>query len=116
MAIKTELPRIFDSSKKELPAKDFLDALSAHIPVLDNGVFRMDVEGKLNTTTWRKPSDHHLSMALSLALRRLELSNEIKLAGKADAGSSFRLTGKNYRTGIGGLIGFESVIWSGRPI
>lgn len=105
-AIKDELPSVF-GSQRELPAKDFLSALSAQLPVLDFGVYRQEVENKLNATTWRKPAEGHLSMSLSLALRRLDLNSTIKLAGKSDAGGSFRLTGRNYRT----WIGFESVIW-----
>lgn len=107
-AIRDELPLIF-GTQKELPAKDFLSALSIRLPVLDYGVYRKDVEGSLSMTTWRKPTEGHLSMSLSLALRRLDLSATIKLAGKADTGSSFRLTGRNYRT----WVGFESVIWDG---
>lgn len=105
-AIRDELPLVF-GYQRELPANDFLSALSAQLPVLDFGVYRQEVENKLSATTWRKPAEGHLSMSLSLALRRLDLNSTIKLAGKADAGGSFRLTGRNYRT----WIGFESVIW-----
>ena len=48
-------------------------------------------------------------MSLSLALRRLSLDNVIRLEGRADAGSSYSLTGRNYRT----WLGFESVRWVG---
>lgn len=108
LAIRDELPFLF-GEVRELPAKDFIDALNTRLPILDYGVYRQEVEGILSATTWRKPSEGHLSMSLSFALRRLDLDATIKLAGKADAGSSFRLTGKNYRT----WIGFESVIWMG---
>jgi hypothetical protein len=107
-AIRDELPLIF-GTQKELSAKDFLRALSIRLPVLDYGVYRKEVENSLSITTWRKPTEGHLSMSLSLALRRLDLNTTIKLAGKADTGSSFRLTGRNYRT----WVGFESVIWDG---
>lgn len=108
LAIRDELPLIF-GSQRELPSKDFLSALSAQLPVLDFGVYRQEIESNLSTSTWRKPSDGHLSISLSLALRRLDLNGVIKLAGKADTGNSIRLTGQNYRT----WIGFESVIWGG---
>lgn len=108
LAIRDELPLIF-GGQRELPAKDFLGALSTQLPVLDYGVYRQEVESNLSTTTWRKPVEGHLSMSLSLALRRLDLNGTIKLKGQADAGTSLRLTGQNYRT----WIGFESVVWTG---
>ena len=108
LAIRDELPSIF-GRQRELPAKDFLSGLSAQLPVIDYGVYRQEIERNLSATTWRKPGEGHLSMSLSLALRRLDLNTTIKLMGKADTGSSFRLTGRNYRT----WIGFESVIWNG---
>ena len=40
------------------------------------------------------------------------LDNVIRLEGKADTGSSYRLTGMNYRT----WGGFESVRWVGGTI
>lgn len=108
VAIRDELPLIF-GTQKEMSAKDFLTALSTQLPVLDNGVYRREVESNLNIETWRKPSEGHLSMSLSFALRRLDLSGEIKLKVQADAVSSVRLTGQDYRT----WIGFESLVWSG---
>lgn len=107
-AVKDELPSIF-GKHKEIKAKEFLDALSSQIPIVDFGTYRKQVEEHLNISTWHKQTEGHLSMSLSLALRRLELDKIIKLEGRADAGSSFRLTGQNYRP----WVGFESVIWNG---
>lgn len=107
-AIKDELPMIF-SGRHELPALEFLHALGERLPVLDFGAVRKMLEEKLNPASWRKPADGHLSLSLSLAMQRLDLSSTIKLTGKADAKSSYRLTGRNYRT----WRGFESVIWNG---
>lgn len=107
-AIRDTLPEIF-TSKKEIHAHDFLRILSTKLPVFDSGSFREKIEGSLNPSTWRKPPDGHLSVSLSFALKRLDMSNVIRLIGKADAGVSFRLTGKNYRT----WGGFESVTWLG---
>jgi hypothetical protein len=111
VAIRSELPLVF-GNQQELPAKDFLAALSMHLPVLDNGTYRREVESNMNPASWRKPDEGHLSMSLSFALRRLDLSGAIKLKGQADAVSSVRLTGQNYRT----WIGFESVVWNGRHV
>lgn len=108
VAIRDELPLVF-GKQQELSAKDFLSALSNQLPVLDNGVYRREVESSMNPAIWRKPDEGHLSMSLSFALRRLDLSGAIKLKSQADAGSSVRLIGQNYQT----WIGFESVVWNG---
>jgi hypothetical protein len=107
--ISLYLPQIF-SNTKSLPAGDFLSALSTLIPVLDSGKYRNEVEATLDKTHWRSTEGNSLSMSLSLALRRLELSGELQLLGKADAGSSYSLTGAKYRL----WKGFESVVWRGR--
>jgi hypothetical protein len=99
-AIKEELPLIFDG-QKDLPAKDFLLKLSSQLPVFDGGIYRQEIEKNLNTTTWRRPDEGQLSMSLSFALQRLALNRKIKLYGKSDTGSSFRLAGKDYRIWIG---------------
>ena len=108
IAVKTALPTIF-GSRTALPASEFIAALASNLPVLDFGMYRHEVEEILNPVAWRHPEEGHLSMSLSLALRRLALDNVIRLEGKADAGTSYRLTGRNYRT----LLGFESVRWMG---
>lgn len=108
VAVREALPSIF-GGHKEIPAKDFLLALASRLPVLDFGSYRKEVESVLNEASWRKPSEGHLSMSLSFALRRLDLDKIIQLVGKADTGSSYRLTGRNYRT----WLGFETVAWKG---
>jgi hypothetical protein len=108
VAIKAELKRIFES-RSEIPAREFLDLLATRLPILDFGRYRKEVEENLNSTRWRKPAEGHLSMSLSLALRRLALDNILRLEGRADAGSSYRLTGRDYRS----WVGFESVRWNG---
>jgi hypothetical protein len=111
VAVRDELPSIF-GSEKDLPAKDFLHALASRLPVLDFGSYRKELESNLNEAKWRKPPEGHLSMSLSFALKRLELDNIIKLGGKADTGSSFRLTGRNYRP----WSGFEHVYLQGGQV
>ncbi len=108
IAIKAELPTIF-KDRPDLSAHDFITALASRLPVLDFGQYRLLVEDILSKECWRQPDNIHLSMSLSLALRRLDLDNVIHLTGQADAGTSYRLTGRNYRS----WIGFESVRWIG---
>jgi hypothetical protein len=108
LAIREELPTIF-GSRTDLPAQEFTTALASRLPVFDFGQYRQTVEEVLNPAAWQPPENGHLSMSLSLALRRLALENVIRLEGKADAGTSFRLTGRKSRI----WLGFESVRWMG---
>lgn len=96
-AVRGELDDIFHDHESMF-AEEFLDELSARLPVLDGGVYRKEVEANLRQDTWRKPDQGHLSMSLSMALRRLELNGTIVLDRKADAGHVVSLTGRNYRT------------------
>jgi hypothetical protein len=96
-AVRGELADIFQDGES-MSAEAFLDELSARLPVLDGGVYRKEVEANLRPDTWRKPEQGHLSMSLSMALRRLELNGTIVLDRKADAGYVASLSGRNYRT------------------
>lgn len=96
-AVRGELADIFQDGES-MSAEAFLDELSARLPVLDGGVYRKEVEANLRPDTWRKPEQGHLSMSLSMALRRLELDGTIVLDRKADAGHVVSLSGRNYRT------------------
>lgn len=107
-AIYETLPSVFRGNN-ELLAADFLTGLSSILPVLDFGKYRTEVESNLDPTVWRKPTENHLSMSLSFALRRLELNKIIRLQSRSDTGSSIRLTGRDFKT----WNGFESVVWLG---
>lgn len=96
-AVSAELSSIF-GKRRILPATDFIQEVQKRLPVLDFGVYRVEVESALNEEAWRRPSADHLSMSLSLALRRLQLANTIALDTKADTGQGFSLTGKDYRS------------------
>lgn len=95
-AVRGELSSILGVGET-MPATVFLDELSTKIPVLDGGRYRKEVEANLRLDTWRKPAEGHLSMSLSIALRRLELNGTLVLETKADAGSVVKLTGRNFR-------------------
>jgi hypothetical protein len=95
-AVRGELPSMMGAGET-MAATVFLEALSANVPVLDGGVYRQEVEANLRTDTWHQPPVGHLSMSLSMALRRLELDGTIFLETKADAGSVVKLTGRDHR-------------------
>jgi hypothetical protein len=96
-AIRSELPEIFQGATV-MPASIFLRELSSRLPVLDSGRYRVEVENALNPAYWRRPPEGHLSTSLSLALRRLQLDQTIALTSPADAGESFTLSGRGFRT------------------
>lgn len=95
--VRAELPSILGVGER-MAASVFLDELSANVPVLDGGTYRKEVEANLRVDTWHQPPAGHLSMSLSMALRRLELDGTIVLETKADAGSVVKLTGRHNRT------------------
>lgn len=72
---------------KGLRSDEFLSRLAEAIPVIDGGEYRRKVEAKLDVGSWVRPADGYLSTSLSLALKRLDLSEEIKLVSGSDAKS-----------------------------
>lgn len=96
-AVRDELPHILGKGKT-MAAEAFIKALGARLPVLDGGVYRNEVEANLRPDRWRRPEPGHLSMSLSMALRRLDLDGTIKLETLADSGAVVKLSGRNYRT------------------
>jgi hypothetical protein len=96
-AVREELSQILGKGET-MAAEIFLEELSVRLPVLDGGKYRREVEESLRSDSWRGPSGGHLSMSLSMALRRLELNGTIVLETKADTGSVVSLTGRNFRT------------------
>lgn len=96
-AVRDEMPSLFHGAKS-IPITEFLTELGARLPVFDDGAYRKLIESNLNEEVWRRVPDSHISMSLSLALRRLELDKTIAFEDKADAGHSISLTGRNYRT------------------
>lgn len=97
VAVREELPAIFDQSRR-LTADLFVKELVSRLPVFDFGKYRELIEATLDEGRWRRPPDGHLSMSLSLALRRLDLDNTISLVTQSDAGQGFALCGRQYRT------------------
>lgn len=96
-AVRDELAHILGPGET-MAAEVFIAELSARVPVLDGGTYRKEVEAHLRPDKWRPPAEGHLSMSLSMALRRLDLSGAIVLDTKADAGAALKLTGRGFRT------------------
>lgn len=97
VAVREELPAIFNESR-QLTADLFVKELASRLPVFDFGKYRELIEATLDEERWRRPPDGHLSMSLSLALRRLDLDNTIRLTTQSDAGQGFALCGRQYKT------------------
>lgn len=96
-AVRTELKSLLPG-EEPLDARTFVSELARRLPVFDGGAYRMDVEGQLDESTWRRPADGHLSMSLSFALRRLLLDGSLILEAKSDAVHGYMLTGKDYNS------------------
>jgi len=83
---------------ESLVAAEFVSRLASRIPVLDRGIYRIEVERSLKKETWPSPSPDHLSSSLSFALRRLQRQGLISFESMADAGSRLVLTGQSGST------------------
>lgn len=97
-AIRDVLPEAIGGSS-ELSAQEFIDKLSAALPVLDGGRYRVHVEAN-----WRRgESDQsRLSAPLSDALERLRGTRELHFDDRADASRVTRHDGSTFshvRTG-----------------
>jgi hypothetical protein len=90
VAVRESLPQVFPGGRT-LIATSFLESLAHVLPVLDFGAYRQEVENALNPRNWRRPPKFFLSTSLSRALKRLELSGDLTLEHRADAGESYRL-------------------------
>ena len=86
-AIREELPVVF-GKQSELSANDFMTRLGEHLPVLDGGRYRLEIEDVLDPTEWQPPvRPDLLSTSLSRALWRLSRpGGPLRLDMRADAG------------------------------
>jgi hypothetical protein len=85
-AIGDELERIFSGSA-ELSATQLKNRIAALFPVMDGGMYRVEVEKALNPATWPGlPGEEYLSTSLSRALWRLNDEGRLALEHRSDAG------------------------------
>jgi hypothetical protein len=96
-ALRNALPIIF-GNRLTLSADEFLFATAEAVPVLDHGIYRKMVEGKLRENEgpdgWLSPPQGQLSTSLSRALLRLISDGTLKVENRSDAPERARLTGR----------------------
>ena len=97
IVVRSQLKEVIQENES-LNADEFVSRIAARIPVLDKGIYRIEVEQALKKQTWRAPATDHLSSSLSIALRRLQKQGTIALESMADSGSRLALTGQFGRT------------------
>lgn len=72
----------------------FLSELADQVPVVDRGVYRLEVESRLNESKWKNPGEHDVSTSLSRALLRLQSQDIIRLEKRSDSDAQVRLIGR----------------------
>ena len=85
------------SNRAETTVSDFVKELSDIVPVVDGGVYRLEVESRLKSDKWQRPAPGEVSTSLSIALLRLRESGELRFESRSDASSQMKLIGRNGR-------------------
>ncbi|MBX3418328.1 MAG: hypothetical protein KF851_12050 [Pirellulaceae bacterium] len=85
------------SNRSETPMNQFVKELSEIVPVLDGGVYRLEVESRLKVEKWQRPGQNEVSTSLSRAFLRLRESGEIRFESRSDASGHMALIGRNGR-------------------
>jgi hypothetical protein len=96
-AVRDILPSIFDR-EESLPAPIFVERAAAALPVLDGGVYRLQIEEVLKDSNWTRPADGHLSTAFSRAIQRLDREGLIAAEKKSDTEDGIMLVGAHLRS------------------
>lgn len=94
VAIRDVLPELM-SEGEELLANDLVNRLSARLPVLDRGAYRLELHTRLRPEFRPTSEAGRLSTSLSRALYSLQGDRTLLFENRADAGSSIVLTGRN---------------------
>jgi hypothetical protein len=101
LAIMEVLPDCIEPGEG-MPAKDFIEKLAHALPVLDGGLYRQAVLGKLRENALTPLQSSQLSTSLSRSLHFLMVNQTLQFKSLSDVGSSITLTGRdglqtNYR-------------------
>ena len=94
-AIEEELDAIFHD-EEDLDSDIFMERLASNIPVLDGGIYRLEVENKMDLKGMVPPGDKELSYSLSKSLDELIKKEVIVVDRNSDA--EIRRF-KNFRSG-----------------
>ena len=89
-AVRRALKRVFDS-ESTLVAEEFFGRLAKHVPLLDGGSFRQQVDEKISETRVGETSERIVSKALSVSLERLRRSLELSFDSHSDDPKSYVL-------------------------
>ncbi len=99
-AVADALPGIF-GRKQTLAASEFMAGLTEAVPVLDDGLYRRNVEKRLRDHSgpdaWKALPDKQISTSLTRALLRLKQDDTLRLELKADAKDRVFLIGRQQR-------------------
>ena len=96
-ALREALPDIFGSNQ-ELSAPAFVARAAGVLPVLDGGIYRVQVERVLKESAWPRLRAGLVSSSLSRAIQRLDHEGFISLSDRSDTEGVVSLTGSNART------------------
>lgn len=96
-ALLEALPDIFGSNQ-ELSAPAFVARAGGVLPVLDGGIYRVQVERVLKESAWPRLRAGLVSSSLSRAIQRLDREGFISLSNRSDTEGVVSLTGSNART------------------
>jgi hypothetical protein len=94
VAISEVLPDCINPGE-EMPAKDLIEKFAQALPVIDGGLYRQAVLGKLRDNALPPLQATQLSTSLSRALHCLMVNQTLHFSSRADVGSSILLTGRN---------------------
>jgi hypothetical protein len=94
LAISEVLPDCINPGE-EMPAKDLMEKFAQVLPVIDGGLYRQAVMGKLRENALPPLQTTQLSTSLSRALHCLMVNQTLHFSSRADVGSSILLTGRD---------------------
>lgn len=88
IAICDELPAIF-GDKKVLTQQEFRDSLARHLPVLEGGTYRVQMEAVLKPTAVQREHARQFSTSTTRALRHLRALRALQWDSRSDTDLAF---------------------------
>lgn len=90
-AVRRVIHDVFDT-QRSLRCEEFLNRLSHHVPLVDGGAYRRQVEAEMVGVETRSEAGRSISGTLTLALERLRYAGLLSFDIDADDPTSYRLT------------------------